>query len=383
MRQDLHEDVSLLADLKIQATSPNPTGRIDSFEGHKSLIVGSPCVEMRSVAVLEASKQKFLHSTGSITEPSFTDTVAGGTAAEHHSYGFAIVDVDSEGVAHIRNVVADLDGSFNDLIFRVSECKVETEYVDTMVWGDSHFAQKDDNVTAAFRTVAKDLGITTSVLHDVWDSESINVHNLKNPIVQHRLAKEGKDCLESELNQMYEELDWFSDNMSKTYVASSNHDDMLDRAMIQSNWTDNMKNAEIFVKMLSLSLSGEAKDGIIPFYINKKYPNIHAWGTDDSYVLNGTELALHGHKGPNGSRGNINSFAKLPTPTIIGHSHSPAIKWGSYQVGITCSMKHGYNSGLSGWAYASCTLNKYGTKQMIILNKKTLTYTGLYGNITN
>ena len=71
-------------------------------------------------------------------------------------------------------------------------------------------------------------------------------------------------------------------------------------------------------------------------------------------------------------------FLNYQKKTIIGHSHSPAIKWGCYQVGISCSMKHGYNKGLSGWAYAGVTLNKYGKRQMIIFNKDSLTYTTLY-----
>ena len=52
-------------------------------------------------------------------------------------------------------------------------------------------------------------------------------------------------------------------------------------------------------------------------------------------------------------------------PNVIGHSHTPGIKWGTYQVGISCGMKHGYNQGLSSWAYASVTINDRGIRQMI------------------
>jgi len=377
-RQNLHNDVLLLADLKIQATSPNPTNGIELFGDDSSVIVGSPRIEMRTVPVLPDQKQKFLYSTGTVTMPSFTDSVAGGKAAEHHTYGFVIVEIENDDVVHLRSVSANEDGSFNDLIYRIEDQTVVKESVDTLVWGDSHFAQKDERVTKAFRKVCRDLKIKNSVLHDVWDSESINVHNVKNPIIQHQLMKENRDDLKKELDQMSSELQWFENNMTETLVIASNHDDMLDRAMVISDWRDNLKNAEIFVKMLKLTLSGKAKEGIIPYCINKKFKNIRALGINDSFIRFGVELGLHGHKGPNGSKGNIQSFSKLSCKTIIGHSHSPAIRWGCYQVGISCQMQHGYNKGLTGWAYASCTLNKHGKRQMIILNKDTLTYTTLY-----
>jgi len=377
-RQFLHKDLLLLSDLKVQATSPNPTNGIELFGDNASVIVGAPRIEMRTVPVLPTQKQKFLYSTGTTTIPNFTDSVAGGKAEAHHSYGFVIVEIESEEVVHMRSVSADSEGNFNDLIYRVEDGKLSHEVVDCMVWGDSHFAQKDDDVTNAFRGICGALGVTTSVLHDVFDSKSLNVHNEKDFITKHMLWKTGGDDLQQELDQMYTELDWFDENMQKTIVVSSNHDDMLDRAMKQGDWRNNLKNAELFLDMLKLTLSLKAENGIIPYYINERYNHVHALGTDDSYVLHGVEVGMHGHKGPNGSKGNIQSFSRLSQKTIIGHSHSPAIRWGCYQVGLTCGMEHGYNTGLTSWAYASCTLNKHGKRQMIILNKDTLTYTTLY-----
>ncbi|MDA3855099.1 MAG: hypothetical protein PF569_02485 [Candidatus Woesearchaeota archaeon] len=377
-RQFLHKNVLLLADLKIQATSPNPTNGIELFGDEASCIVGSPRIEMKSVPVLPSETQKFLWSTGSVTMPSFTDTVAGGKAEAHHTYGFIIVEIEDEEVVHLRSVSANNKGDFNDLIYRVEEEVISTEKTDCLIWGDSHFAKKDEEVTNAFRKLCMDLQISKSVLHDVWDSESINSHNLKNPVIRHELMKTGRDDLKRELRGMYSELNWFENHMEETIVVNSNHDDMLDRAMYQGDWRDNLKNSEIFIKMLSLTLSLKAPDGIIPYYINKKYKNIRALGLNDSYILYGVELALHGHKGANGSRGSINHFSRLSNKTIIGHSHSPGIRWGCYQVGVSCKLDHDYNTGLSGWAYSGVSLNQRGKRQLIVLNKNTLTYTTLY-----
>lgn len=377
-RQFLHKNVLLLADLKILATSPNPTSGVELFGDGASCIVGSPRIEMRPIAVLPGVEKKFVYSTGSVTIPSFTDSVAGGKASEHHSYGFIIVEIENDDIVHIRNVSADSDGNFNDLIYRVEDQRISKERVDTLVWGDSHFAKKRIDVTKAFRKLCSDLGIKKSVLHDVFDSESMNVHNLKDPIVKHQLMMEGRDDLSVELFGMFSELEWFEKNMKETIVVASNHDDMLDRAMTQNDWRDNIKNAKLFVELLGLKLSGQANNGLIPFYINKKFKKIKALGLNDSYIRNGVELALHGHKGPNGSRGTINAFSKLSCKSIIGHNHCPAIMGGCYQVGISCKEDHVYNKGLSGWAFSGCTLNKYGKRQMIVFNKDTLTYTTLY-----
>ena len=377
-RQQLHKNLLLLADLKIQATSLHPTNGIECFGNQASVVVGSPKIEMRVVPSLENQPQKFLHSTGSVTAPSFTDTVAGGKAQEHHSYGFIVIEIENEDVVHIRNVSAHEDGSFNDLIYRVDGETVFKESTNVMVWGDLHFAQKDKKVTEAFRKVSSDLGVKTAILHDVYDAQSMNVHNLKDSVVQHKLMTEGKDDFKKELQQMYKELNWFENNMEETIVVSSNHDDMVDRCLTRGDWRDNLKNAQIFIEMLGVKLSGKADTGVIPYYINRKYKNIKALGLDDSYIKYGVELGLHGHQGPSGSKGSLLSFSKLSIKTIVGHSHSPAIKGGCYQVGIACGMNHGYNHGLSSWAYGSCTLNKYGKRQMIVLNKETLTYTTLY-----
>jgi hypothetical protein len=377
-RQLLHKNVLLVADLKIQATSANPTSGVELFGGNASCIVGSPKIEMISVPVLPIQNQKFIYSTGSVTVPNFTDTVAGGKAAENHSYGFIIVEIENDEIVHLRSVSANHDGDFNDLIFRIESGKVFKEDVEILVWGDSHFAQKKENVTNAFRKICDNLNIKTSILHDIWDSESINIHNIKNPIIQHQLMMEGKNDLKKELDQMHSELFWFESNMDNTIVVGSNHDDMLDRALIQSDWKDNLINAKIFVELLSIKLSGNANNGIIPYLIEHSFSNIKALNTNASYVKYGVELALHGHKGGNGSKGSAKGMSKLSTKSIIGHSHSPSIIGGCYQVGISCKMDHGYNSGLSGWAYAGVTLNKHGKRQLIVLNKETLTYTTLY-----
>ncbi len=375
-RQMLHPKLQMVADLKIQATSLYPLNGLDNFAKDFSCIVGSPAIAFRSVPTPKFGEKKFLMSTGSVTFPNFTDTVAGGKAEQVHSFGFVIVEIEDEEVVHFRNVYAKDDGSFTDLVFEVDHQHVSIVNVPTMVWGDLHVAKKDEEVTKAFRLMSKTLGIENHILHDVWDSCSLNVHNTKDPITQHKLMKSGNDDLQKEIDDAIEELRWFHETSENTIVVRSNHDDMLDRAMSQGDWRDNLKNAVTFVKLLYHTLNGDAPKGLFPFLI-KDLDNINALGIDESYMLHGVELGMHGHKGANGAKGSINYFSKLPIPNIVGHSHSPGIRGNCMQVGIACKDDHDYNQGDSGWAYASAIVHEMGTRQLIVLNQYTLTYTTL------
>ena len=89
----------------------------------------------------------------------------------------------------------------------------------------------------------------------------------------------------------------------------------------------------MFVQFLSLTLSGKAPKGIIPYIIEDYFDRVKALGVEDSYVQTGVQLALHGHKGASGSKGSLNQFAKLPIPNVIGTFTCSHIKGNTYQVG--------------------------------------------------
>lgn len=379
--QYIHAEMCVLPEWKIQATAANPLTGLDSVEGTKSIVVGAPTVEFRSVPMMTNYEQKFLYSTGTVTIPGFSETVAGSRAKSSHNYGFVIIEIENDKIVHARNVIAEESGAFNDLRYRVENSKIVVEDVPTMIWGDMHFAQKNQEVTDAFRGACTDLGITQSILHDVWDSKCLSVHNEKNAAKRVELIESGNHLLTKEINQLKEELQWFDDNMATTVIVRSNHDDMIDRMLQNLDWRNNEHNALELSRLLNIKLSGKANKGIIPYIIDNEgdFKRIITLGLTSSIVQGGVELALHGHKAANGSRGSITGFAKMPIPTVVGHSHSPAIKGNCFQVGVACNLNHDYNEGgTSGWAYASCILNDRGSRQMIVLNKKSLTYTTLY-----
>ena len=86
---------------------------------------------------------------------------------------------------------------------------------------------------------------------------------------------------------------------------------------------------------------------------------------DYSCKVYGVELANHGDRGANGSRGSLQIFEKGLGNCVVGHTHSAAILRNAYCVGTVGIMDQGYNKGLSSWTRTCCLIYTNGTKQLI------------------
>lgn len=106
--------------------------------------------------------------------------------------------------------------------------------------------------------------------------------------------------------------------------------------------------------------------GVIPELIKYRFPNYITLGVNDSYVIKGFETAMHGHLGVNGSKGGPESFRKLNTKMISGHSHSTFRKDGLLVCGTSTHLRLNYNNGPSSWTQGHVIIDKYGKAQNII-----------------
>jgi len=373
-RQNIHKRVSVLADVKIQATSQQPINSTALIEDQKSTIIGSPKIQMRPYACFDGDVQKFTYSTGSITYPSFSDTAIGAKAKEHHSFGFVVIEIESDRVVHIRSVSAKKDGSFNDLTYHIENGKITEEKGGVMIWGDSHVHHEVPEITKTFQNIQTDFGCKIAVLHDVFDSYNLNPHDKKNPF---KGIFNQYGSLQNEFNHMFRYLEWFEKQKVITYVVHSNHNDMVDRMLKDVNMASIDKvDRRLFIEMLYHTSEGLNPKGAVAGIIDRKnYKYIKTLSLHDNLSIHGVELSLHGHRADGGAKGNINAFARMCTKTVTGHIHYPFIEGGAYGVGISCGDKHGYNSGASKWALSCCILNRHGKRQNIIINKESLTYT--------
>ena len=141
--------------------------------------------------------------------------------------------------------------------------------------------------------------------------------------------------------------------------------------MREQDWRHDPENAEFYLET-ALQLVREIKAGNeVPhpftYWVNKLKENapITCLERDQSFTLGGVELALHGDKGPNGSRGSAKSLRRIGVKTIIGHSHSPAIEEGAYQCGTSTPLRVEYNSGPSSWLNCHCILYENGKRSLL------------------
>jgi len=100
-------------------------------------------------------------------------------------------------------------------------------------------------------------------------------------------------------------------------------------------------------------------------------PNTRFLAHGESFSVAGVELGSHGHEGKNGARGSINQYADLSQRYVIGHSHTPGIIYGAYQVGTSSNLKLEYSRGPSSWIACHCVVYSNGKRQLInVINGK-------------
>jgi len=150
-------------------------------------------------------------------------------------------------------------------------------------------------------------------------------------------------------------------------IVRSNHDDFIDRWLKDVDWrkTTTFRNSLEYMEYASAILSGKAKQGIVPYLINQKFPDFNTMDRSSSYKVKSWEVGQHGDVGANGSRGSLLQFRKLNTKIIVGHYHSPGRKDGALAVGTSTHLRVGYNMGPSSWLQTHVIIHNDGKAQHI------------------
>jgi len=352
-RHPVHKYCQVLSDVKISPTAVNPMSGLNGLTGQQSCILGHPRVQMESLPSLKGDFPKLMLTTGACTLKNYTDSKSGKKGEFHHTLGFAIVEIKDDETFFVRQVTADDDGSFIDFnrklyIDEDGEAQVEiVKEVEAAIMGDLHLGKHDPEVLKATQKLFKKLSPKRTFIHDIFDGESISHHEEKNPILQYQKEVENRNSLKKEIDYM---VDWAKDwKKYNLIVVRSNHDDFVDRWIINSDWKRNVKNSMEYMEYAQVLLQGE-KRGVIPYVLEKNFgEDILCLGRDESYKVGPWELGYHGDQGSNGSRGSLEQFRKLNSKVVVGHYHTPGRKDGALAVGTTTFLRIGYNQGASGW----------------------------------
>lgn len=403
-RHDIHKYVSIMSDVKIQPTAVNPMTGLQGLSAESSCIFGAPKMQMETIPVLEGNKPKLMLTTGSCTLSNYTDTKSGKKGEFHHMIGFVVVEIADNETFYVRQVTANDEGDFSDLYYRTefkggyelqqtgtvtTQEEVDGEFIEYdvpkiekvlvgeskvtklkkiagCVFGDLHWGHHDKALIKKSMEMLDNIKPKHVILHDVFDGHSISHHERKDPFIQYQREMDGTNSLKLEVKKMLKGLKQFK-KFKNVVIVRSNHDDFIDRWLKDVDWrkTATPKNSLEYMEYSSAILSGKAKQGVIPYLINERFPEFNTMDRSSSYKVKSWEVGQHGDIGANGSRGSLLQFRKLNTKIIVGHYHSPGRKDGAMAVGTSTHLRVGYNMGPSSWLQTHIIIHNDGKAQHI------------------
>jgi hypothetical protein len=159
-------------------TAKRPLTGLEGHTGANSGIYPHAKMALQSVPTAHKDHQKFLYTTGSVTQKNYIQKRAGLLAEHHHVYGALIVEVNSDGEWWVRQLNAGEDGTIYDLDMKVINGKVFRDVpVEMITWGDIHAAFLDELVSDtawAKGGMLDTLRPSYQVMHDLVDFRARN-----------------------------------------------------------------------------------------------------------------------------------------------------------------------------------------------------------------
>jgi hypothetical protein len=372
-RTNLNENLMLLADISIQPTAVFPISGMESLSHSESSIIAHPKLALRTIATPHHKMPKIIATTGAITRPNYTDSKAGKKGDFHHVYGALVVELDGK-YFHLRHLNARRDGAFCDLdkayypTGKVEKCGPYAG----LVFGDIHVGASDpEALEASFGKLVEKLQPEQLVLHDLLDAYAVNPHHEGNPFIKVAKHRSGRDDIALELENVISFLRRYCEDR-KTVIVPSNHDDMFARWMNKTDWRDDPRNAECYletalqmVRSLKIDNKGTFTKDPFQYWIERaELKDVRCLSANESHQIKGIEVGLHGHEGPNGSRGSLLNLSRLGTKVITGHSHSPGIEAGHYKVGTMTPLSLEYTGPVGSWLQTHCSIDPFGKRHL-------------------
>lgn len=371
----------------ILPTAAKPTTGWDTLTGDKWGLIPHAKIRLDSIPVMPGSAPKQVITTGVVTIPNYVQRAAGQKADFHHTIGASIVEVDPDGKFWVRQISATKDGSFQDLDIMVADEKVSTgNRVEAITWGDIHHEKLDPDVAkwawgmgeAPGPIMLDTLRPRFQFFHDLSDFTPRNHHNRHDPHFRAKMLAAGTDNVEAALRGCAGFITATQREWSQSVVIESNHDTAFAR-WLQSgdgrddaenayfwhrwnaNWHDSIKAGEEGYNVFDAALRTLGTDSLRDVVF---VPEGQSFTICQAYTP--IECGLHGHNGPNGSRGSIQAFARIAPKANIGHGHTPGVVEGAYMAGISGRLDQGYNvNGPTSWAHADIITYPTGKRTIV------------------
>lgn len=376
VRKRINANLMLMADIKIQAASADPLTGFESISGPESGIFAHTKLQQRVIPVPKTKLPKILTTTGACTLRNYTDTKRGKIGEFHHALAAVIVEFEDK-IFHMRHVNADAEtGAFIDLnhIYKPNGVFGAPRPL-ALVLGDTHVDFVDPKVERATfgpGGIVDTLDPAHLVFHDLLDNYAVNPHHVGNPFNAIAKLRARRNSVAEEVQRAVDYVVRRTSSARPGVVVASNHDDFLRRWIIKADWKEDPENAATYLRLAlhmvehtKLGLGGTEYPSPFGALLARSAPHVRALAANDSFVLGGVELGMHGEVGPNGARGSIKNLRRIGTKSIIGHTHAPGIEEGCYQVGTSTALRLEYNMGPSSWLNTHCLLHADGKRQLI------------------
>jgi len=311
---------------------------------------------------------------------------AGKKAEFHHAFGACVVDI-RDGLHHIRQINAMKDGSFYDLLWRyTTKGAARLDRVEALFMGDTHCDFVDPQVVAATfdneDSIVKMLKPRHLAWNDTLDFYSRNHWHRDNPFQQLAKSKHDLENVREEVERACAFIDQHTPPDTQNIIVPSNHDHALAKWVRETDWRRDPVNMEFYLETALAMVKSTAMDSGGTAYIDpwlywaeqlmKTSDRSHYLDQDESFIIKGIEMGIHGHAGPNGARGSLQALSKIGVKIFSGHAHSPAIIEGAYQVGTSSVLKRDYMTGPSNWLNSHGILYPNGKRTLInIIDGKT------------
>lgn len=375
--EDTHLNSNIfLSTIKLSAKAIDPItglGRLGQRDG--SFIFASPKQRLKSSPVSNLKPPHFLMTTGAITVPDYTSSnyMSNKTAyiADHdHVKGGLIIEIGDSDEYHFRQFQCDNKGRFIDLGIQYDGKETKEIAPAAFVLGDWHSGSTCSMSKKCFEEICNLVKPKRLILHDLFDGRSINHHEEKNIDSKAKRAMDGFLNLEDELKLVADDLKYLDKFANELVIVKSNHDDFLDRFLDKGNFANDPYNYKTFLQLALHKVSNNID--ILKYAVeeigllDKNVKNNVKWlMLDEDYKISGIQLGAHGHLGANGSRGGLKSMENAYGNSVSGHSHSPEILRGAFQVGTMTHLKLSYNKGPSSWLNTCCLVYNNGQRQLI------------------
>lgn len=379
----LTDQIHFIADANVMPTAKQPLSGFEMItQAGVSAIIPSSKIAMKCLARLKGHNGKILFGTGAVTKRNYILRKAGAVASSSHNIGALVVIINDDLTFTVRHIerMEGCDG-FHDLGQYYSATSNYLVRPIALQLGDIHAEKAEPKIMSEISKLIVNLNPKATILHDLCDFSSRNHHNVKSSSFIFEQTKNDNTVL-GDLQCVANTLIDIAKVSNDVFIIESNHDCAIDTWLENTDFKADTINALTYLKLMTakfehIDATGSNNLNMLEYAI-KNLCNIDMFDeqtinavkfmrVDDSLIMAGVEMGVHGHIGINGARGGVQGFAGLGIPMNTGHTHTPSIVGNVYTAGVSGSLDMGYNKGASSWQLAHILTHANGQRQVLFM----------------